>query len=165
MPLDQVANIAEICAAALVIVSLIYVGLQVRQNTQAIQVTTTQAFTDTWISFVSNLNQSPHLADIYHRGLSDASSLKGGDLVQFYAFLGQAFAAYQSFYIQWQGGVLDEELWKSYQHGMADLMTNPGVADWWQFRRHWYTQEFQAYLRDSLSSEPPHAMYPDLAEA
>ncbi len=37
MPLDQFANIAEISAAALFIVSLIYVGLQVRQNTVAIK--------------------------------------------------------------------------------------------------------------------------------
>ena len=40
MPLDQLANIAEISAAVLVIVSLMYVGLQIKQNTDTLKVGT-----------------------------------------------------------------------------------------------------------------------------
>ena len=165
MPLDQIANIAEIIAAALVIVSLIYVGLQVRQNTDAIQVSTTQSFTDTLMAFIGNLNQSPNLAALYHRGLSDASSLKGGEFVQFSVYMSQAFFAYQSFHIQWRRGVLEDDLWYSFRSSIVDLLTNPGVREWWQFRRHWFTDEFQQFVEDTVSEEQGHPMYPDLAEA
>ena len=40
MPLDQLAKIAEISAAALVIVSLIYVGIQIKQNTDTLKLST-----------------------------------------------------------------------------------------------------------------------------
>ena len=50
MPLDQLANIAEISAAALLIVSLIYVGIQIKQNTKATKISTSQAFDHKYIS-------------------------------------------------------------------------------------------------------------------
>ena len=48
MSLDHVANIAEISAAAFVIVSLIYVGIQIRQNTRTVRGSTLQMNTDFW---------------------------------------------------------------------------------------------------------------------
>ena len=164
MNLEHIYYVGEIIGVVVIILSLIYVGQQVRQNTQAIQVSSTQSFTDTWITFTSNLSQSPHLADILHRGLSEGSSLKGAEIVQFYAFLGQAFAAYQSFYFQWKRGVLDNGLWSSYRHAISDVLTNPGAAKWWQFRHHWYVQEFQDHVEKAVLQEPRHPMYPDLPE-
>ena len=43
MGLDQIANIAEIAAAVLVVASLIYVGRQLNQNTQSMRLDTVQA--------------------------------------------------------------------------------------------------------------------------
>ena len=43
MPLDQIADVANIVAAALVIVSLIYVGYQIREAQIAVRAATAQA--------------------------------------------------------------------------------------------------------------------------
>jgi len=48
MPLDQIVNIIEIAAAALVVVSLFFVGIQIHQNTRAIRGSTLQMNTDFW---------------------------------------------------------------------------------------------------------------------
>ena len=69
MPLDQLANIAEISAAALLIVSLTYVGIQVKQNTKATQISTSQAFVDTFSATVLEISRGKEFTDIYWRGL------------------------------------------------------------------------------------------------
>ncbi len=48
MGLDQISNIAEISAAVLVIGSLVYVGRQIKQNTQSMRLETVQAISSEW---------------------------------------------------------------------------------------------------------------------
>lgn len=161
--LSELGSLGEFVGAIAVVASLVYVGIQLRQNTAAIRITTAQAFTDTWNSYISTLNLSPPLADIFYRGLSGTSHLKDEEVVQFYAFLSQAFTTYQSFFIQRQKGVVDERYWTSYVQAILDLMSGQGVREYWEYRHHWYTQEFQDYVNSVSSTEATHRMYPGLA--
>jgi len=160
--LNELGSLGEFVGAIAVVASLIYVGIQLRQNTAAIKITTAQAFTDTWNSYISTLNLAPQLADIFYRGLTGTSQLKGGEVTQFYAFLSQAFTTYQSFFIQRQKGVVDEGYWTSYVQAIHDLMSNKGTREYWEFRHHWYTKEFQDYVNSVCSEETTHEMYPGL---
>ncbi len=65
MPLDQLANIAEISAAGLLVVSLIYVGIQIKQNTKATQISTSQTFVDTFSASVLDISRGKQFTDIY----------------------------------------------------------------------------------------------------
>jgi len=160
MPLDQLANIAEISAAALFIVSLIYVGLQVRQNTGATQAAAGQAYADAAITVVGLINSSSTLADILHRGANGMSNLKDGEIIQFGAFLNQSFIIYETFYFQWKAGVLDSRLWSIYSHAIASLMVQTGQQQWWETRHHWYDQEFQEYVNQIIDAGEVTPMHP-----
>ncbi len=104
--LTDLGSLGEFISAIAVVASLIYVGVQLRQNTAAIKITTSQAFTDTWNGYVSTLNLASGLAEVFFRGLKGTSQLNKGEIAQFYAFLSQAFTTYQSFFIQRQKGVV-----------------------------------------------------------
>lgn len=71
--LEIISNIGEIIAAILVVISLIYVGLQVRQNTHTLKVTTAQAQMEGTKNGSNNFVQSPSLAPIWAKGLSGCS--------------------------------------------------------------------------------------------
>ncbi len=161
MPLDQLANIAEISAAALLIVSLIYVGLQVRQSTKAAYATTTQAHAEIAMGYVGLVNLSSNLADILVQGARGLSSLKEGDLLRFIGFHDQVFTAFQSFYLQYLNGVLDERLWNTYDQVMRDMFAEVGPQDWWKLRQHWFCEEFRNYIEDVTGKEQRQPMYPD----
>jgi hypothetical protein len=55
MGLEYVANIAEIVGVILVVVTLVFLSLQIRQNTQALRSTTFQAVMQSEISMMSIL--------------------------------------------------------------------------------------------------------------
>jgi hypothetical protein len=160
MPLDQLANIAEISAAALLIVSLIYVGLQVRQNTTATKAATGQSFVDTMNGYVGLINSSATLADILHRGANGLSNLKNGEVIQFGAFCDQCFINFETFYFQWKAGVLDRRLWSVQSHAIADFMVQTGQQQWWETKRHWFDQEFQEYVNQAMDSGEAKPMHP-----
>jgi hypothetical protein len=164
MPLDQLANIAEIIAAALVIVSLFYVGLQLRQHTATAQATAGQAYAESMNNAVGLINSSSNLADILHRGANGLSNLKGGELIQFGAFLDQNFIIYETFYFQWKAGVLDARLFSIYSHAIADFMTQTGQQEWWETKHHWFDDEFQDYIKQVIAATEAKPMHPFSAE-
>ncbi len=160
MPLDQLANIAEISAAALLIVSLIYVGLQIRQSTKAAYASTNQAHAQVANGYIGLINASKNLADILHQGAGGLSSLKEGNLIRFMAFHDQIFVAYQSFYFQYVRGALDERIWGTYKQAMFGLLAQTGSQDWWKLRRHWFSEEFRNYVDRVAAMEPSKPMHP-----
>jgi len=160
MPLDQLANIAEISAAALLIVSLMYVGLQVRQSTKAAYASTNQAHAEIAMEYIGLINASDRLADILHEGAMGLSSLKEGNLIRFMAFHDQIFVAYQPFYFQYLKGTLDGRIWDTYKQAMVSLLGQSGSQDWWKLRRHWFSEEFRNYVEDVVAMEQGKPMHP-----
>ncbi len=164
MPLDQLANIAEISAAGLLIVSLIYVGLQVRQSTKAAYASTSQAHAEVANGYIGLINASNNLADILHQGAKGLSFLKEGNLIRFMAFHDQIFVAYQTFYFQYLKGALDERIWGTYKQAMLDLLAQAGQQEWWKLRRHWFSEEFRNYIDRIATEEQGKPMHPFSAE-
>ena len=72
LTITELGSLGEFIGAFAVVASLIYVGIQLKQNTVAVKVTTAQAFTDTWNAGLRPVSQSPVLADIVNRGLTFA---------------------------------------------------------------------------------------------
>ena len=160
MTLEAFNYIAEIIASIAVIASLLYVGLQIKQNTAATQATAAQSFAEVDTEFVGLINTSNNLADILHRGAKGLSAIKGGELIQFMAFHDAVVMAIQSAYVQWDNGALDDRLWGSFKQALMDLLVQPGQREWWQHRRHWYSQDCQEYVDSAAEAEPAKPMHP-----
>ena len=160
MTLEEFNYIAEIIGSIAVIASLIYVALQVRQNTAATQAATGQAYVDTMNGYVSLINSSPNLADILHRGANGLSNLKNGEVIQFGAFIDQSFINFEAFYFQWKAGVLDTRLWSINRHAIAGFLAQTGQQQWWEIRHNWYDPEFQEYVNQVIDAEKAKPMHP-----
>ncbi len=160
MTLEEFNFIAEIIASIAVIASLIYVALQIKQNTAATHATAAQSFAEADNGFVGLINTSNNLADILHRGAMGLSELKGGELIQFMAFNDAAFMAMHSAYCQWDKGTLDDRLWSSFKHAILGMLAQPGQQEWWQLRRHWYDESFRKYIEAAAEAESVKPMHP-----
>lgn len=159
MILENFYFVSQIVASIAVIISLIYVGRQVNQNTSATQDAASQAYVAADNEIVGLINISDNLADILHRGARGLSALSGGELIQFMAFNEQAFISFQSFYLSWKNGNLDERLWNTYRQAALELLTQPGQQEFWSARRHWYFPEFRDYLENLAATEMAKPMH------
>lgn len=68
MPWEAIASIAKVVSAIGVIVSLIYVGLQLRQNNKNLRIATQHAITDSIGQTYRNL-QTPGVAKLFLIGI------------------------------------------------------------------------------------------------
>lgn len=113
MQLSDWAALAEILSAAALIVSLIFVGAQIRENTKATHAATLQDHMGYEMDFVTRVGADPRLARLWEVTLNDFEALEGDERIQgTYLFLG-AMRLWEGYYMQWRAGTLSDDGWKA----------------------------------------------------
>ena len=159
LTLENVYFIGQTIAAIAVVISLVYVGLQVQQNTNATQMAAAQSTVEMYNTFTSDLCSSSELSDLWRRGLRNFNDLKDTEKVRFSALAGQSMKVFESAHLQWNRGALDDDLWKGLSFASCDVANQPGLKQWWSFRKQWYGDAFQKFVDDHLDTNEPNLMY------
>ena len=159
MSIQDWAAIGEMVGAIAVVVSLIYVGVQLRQNTRATRVSTSQAFIQIHGGEADPIVREPAFRDIYWRGLAGASNLQGSELAAFGAWTGSTIRAWESFYFQWKAGAFEDPIWSGWNQQFLDLFGYPGVQEVWTIRRHHFSEEFREFVGRELAGKESKPLY------
>jgi hypothetical protein len=85
MNLNDLANLGQIIGAVAVVVSLIYVALRIRQNTNAVRTATAQAVHEHFAKWYQLVAADAELSEIVATGLRDYGSLSEQERVRFIA--------------------------------------------------------------------------------
>jgi hypothetical protein len=130
--LAEFAQIAEIIAALAVVVSIFYVGIQLKANTAAIQSASVQAITNTSMEFLSVQNTNLDLSKIRETGDLDPSDLDPDDVYRYFILNRQVWLMFQNVYLQRDLGVVGSKLWGTYSRIICFELVKPGTVETWQ---------------------------------
>ncbi len=108
--------IAEILSSAAVLVTLIYLAIQTRQNADAIQANTRQAILDADQQFIMAVMASPELDAIFFK-----PDLTDDEKVRLSTFLLTHVRVRENDWFQYQAGVLDHVSWGQKNSSSVDL--------------------------------------------
>ena len=75
MSLADLGNLGEFIGSVAVLISLIYVGFQIRSNTRAVRASTFLGLTNGWVEYV-HLMAQPEVAALLERSLQLLQSLQ-----------------------------------------------------------------------------------------
>lgn len=142
-----------------IIVSLLYVGIQVRQNTYAAKVATSHAFLDLHRDILGNIATEPDFRDIYWRGLAGVSNLQGSEPAAFLAWSIHTFRTWETFWYQWQERVFDDRLWLGWKAQFIDLFGNQGIREAWEIRKHQVSESFRSYVEQEIMTSKAQSLY------
>ena len=109
----MVKSIMEIVGLIAVVFGLIFVGIEVRQNTAAIQAETLQGLNDSSQEFLLFLASNPDLLEIQLKVDSDPGSLSGIEERQFSMLERSRWLRSQNAYFQHQRGTLGGADWET----------------------------------------------------
>ena len=159
MSLEEWGVIAEIVGAIAIVVTLIYLALQVKHSKESLDANTKairgQAITDVTRNIhdqMQMLAQGHDMTDWFERFVSgEPLDSKGALLTD--AFLSAVFMARQNEFLQWQQGLLDETVFKSLHHVTRVLLSSPNGEHWWNHEgRRAYGPEFVEFV-DALCGD------------
>ena len=153
MPLDQIANIAEIFGMIVVAITLIFLTAQMREYTRATKSATASAtaeLTATWYYYIGN---NPHTSALFWRYIENPDALTTEERYQMILNLHGLFLSFQnSFYLSLQG-TLDVEIRQSLTEVIVAIKHTAGIHHFWKARKKIFFKEFQEYIDGVLASE------------
>jgi len=156
MTLKDLANLGQITGAIAVVISLIYVAFQIRQNTAAIRSATAQTVHEHFASWYHLLANDAELSQIAVNGLRDYFSLSETEKARFIAMF-MAFLSYsQNAFLKWREKMLEPPLWMGWELLIMNLVSSPGGKEFWKERGYVFGEEFRHYVEDDLMKRTPH---------
>ena len=148
--LEKTYYFAEIIAAIAVVISLIYVGLQVQQNTKAVRISSLQNATQELRELYIHWGRDAEMADIIARGVEDFENLSRAEKIMYYSSLHLMMHGYENSFFQAQESALSEQYWQAAERVLVDLTKIPGVLSYWELRKPWFTADFQRYMDEEV---------------
>ena len=146
LTLENGYYISQMVAAVLLVLSVVYLALQVHQNTSAMRLSNFQAVSIGWANVFGALVNNEEVSDIYRRGLFEQGTLNEIEQIRFRS-LGMLILRmfHECFEEQHEGGVRQVR-WESSQRVAVDIMQTPGMQILWSSRKHWFPDDFQVYM-------------------
>jgi len=148
-----VGAIGEILGAAGVIFSLLYLGRQIRSASIQERRSRYEAALDMSVAWSQSLSTDADLAGVTLRGmLQGPDSLDPDERLRFYAGLLTPFRAYERVAHYWAEGAVDDWGKDIFDRVFRDLLSLPGIRQYWADRRHWFSPLAQTSI-DALVAE------------
>ena len=144
---DAIGASAELLGAAGVIVTVIYLAVQIRQNTNQIEIQTNSSRAESerevleaWNTVMADLAESPEIADIIGRGLSDYNSLAQAEKAIFFTRIGRVLNHHYTQIRALENGLGDEDLLQAIANVIVATLNSPGGRQFWDSCGHLWVQ-------------------------
>ena len=157
MTIQELGSLGELIAAVATVATLIYLALQIRQNTHATRAASFHAISDSMNHVNVSVAQNPGLARIWLAGTTGRSSLGEEERYQFDLLLLSYFHVFETMHYQARVGAGETDLLVAEERSLAFLLATPGVREWWAENPYAFGPEFRAYLERFLSPNNPTA--------
>ena len=114
LTLSDLAQLAEILAGIAVVLSLVYVGVQVRQNTQAIEIAAAQQSHDAYRQVQVAIMEEPMMAAALEKAYSN-QQLTPIEALQVDTYVHFIFSNWELAYLNHKKELLDNEIWEAWE--------------------------------------------------
>jgi len=150
MSLQELASIGEFVGGLAVLVTLIYLAIELRSNTKTLKAEVNNTTYLDWSEFNTMLSQHPD-REVIARAFSPNETFKNFDPAEQFALACIARTMIQKFsasFFQYKAGILGIENWTSYMTYCKSVFSLPVFADWWkeESQQPIYSQEFIAAI-------------------
>lgn len=135
LSLAETAHLAEVVAAAAVVLSLVYVGRGLEANTAAVQGAAIQAITATHVGSLLTQASDSELTRIRIVGDRDPSALNEIEAAQYWTLRWQIWIGIEHTYFQHEQGLVDDRTWAVYNRVVCSTWVSPGVREIWPGHR------------------------------
>ena len=152
--LESLASLGEIVGAIAVVVSLLYLAVQVRQNTRAQRLENASRILDRTASMQGALSRDPAMSVLFSKGVSDPSKLTTQERIQFTWAMYEFFGALEFMFLAANENSIPEEIWQRWSSAAAWWLTFPGVQAWWNARPIPFADSFSSYIESLLDDNP-----------
>jgi hypothetical protein len=146
MSLSDLASLGSFVSAIAVLVSLVYLALQVRQGRQHTAAQISQARTYAGMQNQEMYILNAELPDLILRVARGGHDMSDADWIRFHFVVGNIFLMMEDEFRQYHAGMISAERHSGFVRRFSSGFRSPGYRAAWIMQRDGYEPDFQAYI-------------------
>ncbi len=151
MDWNAIGAIGEIVGALAVFLTLVYLALQIRQNTKAIQASAVDASISKLTVVRESLYESAELTRVYIKGQAHPDELDEESRVRFRLLVHSILLSLANVFIQTSYTGLSLSAWESQLVVLKRIITSPGGRWFWREYRLEFEESFREIVDEVLT--------------
>jgi hypothetical protein len=149
---DAISAISQLVGSIAVVLSVLYLALQVHRSTRVAKLATQDAAATALRDVTKPFMENAELERIWRVGLEDLSALSVEDRARFFHAVYQWLKAFETIHFHYVYGLMDKQLWESWRELFRHYMAAPGIAHYWKLRPEVFSDRFRNFVN---LLEPP----------
>lgn len=152
---NAVGAIGEVLGALAVLITLVYLALQVRQNTKAMKRTAFQELIN-YHGTIADFYSTREGAELVAKARHGLDQLDEPDRIRILNLVGKSFSHLQNVHQQWTEGFINESQWNQLSAVLVATLSSKSTRAIWDITKNRYSLDFQNWV-DSFEGDIEYA--------
>ena len=155
MTTADIANIGQVLAAAATVLSLLFVGLQIRQNTRATRAASHNSVSNSLNELNLTFAANADITKIWIEGMQNRKALSPDEKWRFDSVMRAYMHVCETMFVQAELGTGDDSIRLAEEDGIRTVMASPGSREWWDENPYGFCAEFRSYVARVAEADRP----------
>src|SRR5947207_4990985 len=149
---DAINAVSQLVSSIAVVLSVLYLGLQVHRSTRVAKLATQDAAAAALRDVTKPLMENAELERIWRVGLEDIGALSVEERARFFHATYQFLKAFETIHFHYVYGLMDRQLFEGWHGLLRHYIVAPGMAHYVELRPEVFSERFRNFVN---SLEPP----------
>ena len=159
---EAIGVVAEVVGAVGVIITLVYLAFQIRQNTNQLQGDAISAINEGHVTLLRDFRDDMELVTAYVKCGNDWESGSAQEQLRAHAHLLAYVSNFETAYNLWRSGALAERIYKNREDIIVAVISPPGTKTWWTMWSSFFDPEFAALITKRIHAPDARNIFDDV---
>jgi hypothetical protein len=159
---EAVGATASLLAAVGVIATLIYLSIQIRQNTKAVRSSSIQNLVQSFSTTAQAAVENEYIIPLLLKANAGAEALTQEERVRLHFWFIMTFRRFEGVYFQRDLGIVDAEVIDGFERSQMAILASKSAQQWWANSKEIFNSGFVSYVEKLLEKGAPKSLHPAL---
>ena len=142
---DAIGAMGEIVGALAVVISLIYLAVQIRTQNKEARIAGMHDIAVGYRDALATLVDGA-MADVVDKAIDNYEDLTRAESLRLIAFVGRIFRVWEEAYMQFEAGRLDPRMWDSMVRQFCGYLSLAPMLRIWTIRKEYFDDRFRIFV-------------------
>jgi hypothetical protein len=144
--LNELGSLGEFISGLAVVVTLIYLALQIRHNTRAVRSSMHQDMNESTLRIAESVSDNENVGRIVLKAEEDYDNLTREERIRFEAYAERVFGNFESVFYSYRNSMIEQDLWESWESSYLDDISRDALRRFWQDERPRHLRDFMDFV-------------------
>jgi hypothetical protein len=152
--LNELGSLGEFMSGLAVVVTLVYLALQIRYNTRAVRSSMHQDMVESTLRIAESLSDNENIARIVLKADEDYGNLTKEELIRFEAYAERVFGNFESVFYSYRNSMVEQDLWESWESSFLNDISRIAMRRFWHDERPLHLRDFMDFIDQHYRTHP-----------